>query len=115
MSDLTLQTSAIRPVKGKRRAPSQIELDGDVAIPDEDFRQQYLNGATHRTGTKYDKEGFQRNEDAAGRRVQKMVDRAHSTPQPGADEAARASVMCHARKQAKSPFHRGLPEESADW
>jgi hypothetical protein len=46
------------PELGGRRALRQIQLDGDVAIPDEDFRRQYLNGATHRTATTYDKQGL---------------------------------------------------------
>jgi hypothetical protein len=57
MSDISTPGDKHRELS-RRRAPSQIELDGDVAIPDEDFRRQYLNGATHRTGTRYDKEGL---------------------------------------------------------
>ena len=57
MSDISPPCAQL-PERGRRRAPSQIELDGDVAIPDEDFRRQYLNGATFRTAQKYDKQGL---------------------------------------------------------
>jgi hypothetical protein len=41
-------------------APAQIELVGDTAITDEEWRRTQLNGATHRTGTRYDQKGCPR-------------------------------------------------------
>jgi hypothetical protein len=40
------------------RESRRITLDDDVLIPDRDFREEYLNNATSRTGRRYDRQGL---------------------------------------------------------
>jgi hypothetical protein len=46
-----VQAAAHRALKGR-------ECDGDVLLPDEDFRREHPSGATRRTDSRYDQQGL---------------------------------------------------------
>jgi hypothetical protein len=49
---------AATEMSAAERKPARIEIEGDVLVPDEEFRSEYLNGATRRTANRYDSQGL---------------------------------------------------------